>query len=110
MKKVFLFALVLLVSLPLAAASWKDVSLIDNGCSEHAAKDPDAHTKSCALKCAKSGFAIISEGKVIKLDDKGNELALEALKKSSATDHLRANVEGEVKDDVLHVTSLTLSE
>ena len=62
--------------------------LIDNQCAarnmekanpEEAA---EGHPKTCAMKegCAKSGFAVISGKKLIKLDDAGNDKAKEYLK------------------------------
>jgi hypothetical protein len=110
MKKVALVILALTLALPLAAETWKSVSIMDSSCS--AKKDfvanPDSHTRSCALKCAKSGYGAIVDGKFVKFDAKGSDMAKEALSKSDKTDHLRATVSGELKDGVIHVTSLSL--
>ena len=48
----------------------------------------------------------IIDGKFVKFDKKGDELAIEALKKSAKDDHLRADVTGEIKDGVLNVTAI----
>ncbi len=103
-------ALVLaLLALPASAAIWKNVSLIDQGCSVKAKENPDAHTRDCALQCSKSGYGIYTaEGKYLKLDVAGSEKALTALKASVKKDHLRADVTGEVKGDVLTVATLDL--
>jgi hypothetical protein len=57
--------------------------LIDNNCGAKQASEEAAagHPKSCALKegCAKSGFAVMSGKKLIKLDEKGNTMAKEYL-------------------------------
>ena len=56
-----------------AAENWSNVSMIDTQCSTKAKADPDAHTKACAMACAKSGFGIIdSGGNYLKFDAKGN--------------------------------------
>ena len=64
-----------------AAETWSNVSLIDTMCSTKAKENPDAHTKACALQCAKSGFGIIAaDGSYLKFDDSGNAKVLAALK------------------------------
>ena len=56
-----------------AAETWSNVSLIDTMCSISAKAKPDAHTRACALQCAKSGFGIIAaDGSYLKFDDSGN--------------------------------------
>lgn len=59
--------------------------LIDNNCGakslkkDNAEEDAAKHPKACALKCADSGFMVISGTKSMKLDDNGNKLAKEYL-------------------------------
>ena len=104
---------VVLLSLPLAALadSWKGVSLVDNNCKERVKASPDAHTTSCALKCADSGFGVYTaDGKWLKLDDAGNKAAVAALKKTKKADHLRADVDGTLKGDEIQVKSLTIAD
>jgi hypothetical protein len=102
------FALALL-AIPASAAAWKNVSLIDQGCSVKAKANPDAHARDCALQCSKSGYGIYTaEGQYLKLDEAGSQKALAALKASTKKDHLRADVTGEVKGDVLTVATLDL--
>jgi hypothetical protein len=110
MKKLALGILVLALASPLAAATWEGVSLMDAGCAskEEMVAHPDDHTTSCAKMCSKAGYGAIVDGKFVKFDDKGNELAAAALKATDKKDHLRANITGEMQDDVLHVTALTL--
>lgn len=110
MKKTALIVLVAALALPLSAETWKDVSLMDASCAAKAEKmkDPDEHSTSCAMKCAKSGYGAVVNGQFVKFDAKGNELTSKALEKTDKKDHLRATVQGEMKDGVIQVSSLTL--
>lgn len=106
-------AILLAISLALpafaAAESWTNVSIVDTQCSKKAADNPDAHTRSCALACAKSGFGIIDKsGQYLKFDTKGNEEATKLLQSSSEKDHLRVNVTGQKQGETIRVKSLKL--
>ena len=103
--------MVVAISLPLfaAAETWSNVSIIDTQCSTKAKADPDSHTRSCALACAKSGFGILDKsGNFLKFDAAGNAEATKLLENSSAKDHLRVSVTGEKQGDVIHVKSLKM--
>src|SRR3954471_368836 len=92
-----------------AAEDWSGVSILDVQCSAKAKADADAHTKDCALMCAKSGFGIVDgSGDYLKVDDKGNQEAVKALQNSSKKDHIRVNVSGKKDGNVIHVQSLSL--
>jgi hypothetical protein len=92
-----------------AAATYKNVSIVDVACSKKAAADPDSHTRNCALECQGSGFGILTKDQqFLKFDAAGNAKIVEALKASDKKDHLRVNVKGEVEGDTLRVTSITL--
>jgi hypothetical protein len=107
-----LLALAGLLGLPAMAfgATFNNVAVVDVNCSRKVAADPDAHTRDCALKCASSGFGIItSDQKFLKFDTAGNSKIVEELKASNKTDHLRANVTGEVQGDTLNVKSVKLN-
>jgi hypothetical protein len=110
MKKFAVIIAVLALALPLSAATWKNVSLMDANCAKKkdVIANPDNHTRSCALQCSKAGYGAVVDGKFVKFDDKGSELAKAAFEKSDKKDHLRATVTGEEKDGVIHVTALTL--
>jgi hypothetical protein len=110
MKKTALFVLITALALPLSAETWKNVSLMDAGCSAKKEKmaNPDAHARACALQCAKTGYGAVVDGKFVKFDAKGNEIAKEALLKSDKKDHLRVTIKGELKDGVIQVSSLML--
>ena len=110
MKRTGLVILVLALALPLSAETWKNVALMDANCAAKADKlaNPDAHTRACALKCEKSGYGAVVDGKFVKFDAKGSDLAKEALSKSDKKDNLHATVNGALKDGVISVTSLTL--
>jgi hypothetical protein len=103
--------LIALFAVPIlcAAETWKDVSLVDTNCSTKAKSNPDAHTRNCALQCAKSGFGILTaDGTFLKFDSQGNEQALAVLKDSQASDHLRATVTGERQGDTIKVAALKM--
>lgn len=110
MKKIFAVMLVAMFSLPMLAAEWKDAPVVDVQCSARSKADPAAHTKECAMKCAKSGFGIYTpDGKFLKFDAKGNEEVMDALKKTDKKDNLKVNVKGEQSGDTIKVESLSLS-
>ena len=71
-------------------------------------KDPqDAaakHPKSCAIKCAPSGYGIMCEGKFVKFDDAGNKLATDYL--ANDDNGTQVQVLGTMKDDTLVVKSI----
>jgi hypothetical protein len=112
MKKTLFAALVLLVALPLAAETWKNVLLMDVGCStkKETMATPEKHTKHCAMQCSKSGYGAIVDGKFVKFDKHGTELAGEAIKASDKTDNLRADVTGEMKNGEIVVSNLELTK
>jgi len=92
-----------------AAETYNDVPVVDVNCSKKAAADPDSHTRSCALKCAASGFGIVTkDNQFLKFDAKGNSSIVDALKASDKKDHLRVDVSGDVNGDTLRVTSVKL--
>ena len=92
-----------------AAESWSNVSLIDTMCSVSAKAKPDAHTRACALQCAKSGFGILAaDGSYLKFDDNGNTKVLAALKATNKADHLRVSVTGERTGDTIKVNTLRI--
>lgn len=107
MKNLIRLALVALIALPAGAQTFKNVPIVDTNCSRRVAASPDSHTKECALKCAASGFGIItSDNQYLKFDDAGNQKALSEIKATSKSDHLRVNVSGTVKGDTIEVTSV----
>ena len=112
MRKLVSFVVLLGVcAIPAFAApeTFTGVSVIDSNCSKKAAADPDSHTRECALKCAASGYGILTSGnQFLKFDAAGNAKITEALKTSEKKDHLRADVAGDVKGDTLQVTSIKL--
>lgn len=90
--------------------------LMDLQCSGSYLKkdDPEKaalkHTKDCATEdeCAKSGYGVIHDGKkLLKFDDKGNQLAKEYLEKTKKEDNLKVKVEGKVDGDKIAVTAIS---
>ncbi len=112
--KMFAKALVVLaLTMPALAlaGTWEKVSLIDHMCVAKMGKTPDKHPTSCLLKCAASGYGILtSNGKWLALDKAGNEKALEALKATKKKDHIRVNVTGEQTGETIAVSSLALAD
>jgi hypothetical protein len=89
--------------------TWKDVALVHLNCSAKVKGSPDAHTRECAIQCAKSGFGIFTaDGTLLKLDTQGNQQAITALKALQAGDHLRATVTGERDSETIKVKSLKI--
>lgn len=111
MNRIKLLGLTALLAAPLlcAAETWNGVAIVDVACSAKVKSNPDAHTRDCALKCSKSGYAIVTpDGAVLKLDANGNKDAIAALKASQNKDHLRATVTGERSGDTITVASLKM--
>lgn len=112
MRKLASFVVLLgLAAMPAfgAVETYKDVAVVDVNCSKKVAADPDSHTRECALKCAASGFGIVTSSKqFLKFDAEGNKQVTEALKASNKKDHLRLDVTGDVQGDTLKVSSVKL--
>lgn len=83
--------------------------LVDNMCASPHDTEAKQHKTSCSLMeaCVKSGYAVVSKDTVYKLDERGNQLALEVLKETKTRQGLAVAVEGTLSGDVLHVDSLT---
>ena len=108
-KAVVLMGVLLALPSFAAAEDWANVSMIDTQCSTKAKANPDAHTRACALACAKSGFGIIDkDGNYLKFDAKGNQEAMKLLEDTNKTDHIRVDVSGKKDGSVIHVASVKL--
>jgi hypothetical protein len=112
MRKAVSFLVLLgLAAMPALAVveTYKDVPVVDVNCSKKVAADPDSHTRACALKCAASGFGIVTKDKqFLKFDAAGSAKIADALKASDKKDHLRVDVSGDVQGDTLKVSSIKL--
>ena len=109
--RVLVVVAVLLLALPALALgeTWSNAPLVDQHCAKKAAKDPDSHTRQCAIECASGGYGLLAaDGKYLKFDSAGSKLALAALKASDKVDHLRANITGELAGDTIKVETLEL--
>ena len=99
----------LVVSAAASAETWSNVPLIDRMCVEKVKSDPDKHETSCLIACAHSGYGVLmADGTWVKLDKKGNEEALAALKATKKTEGIRVTVTGERKGDTITVSALTI--
>jgi hypothetical protein len=110
-----LFVMALVAVVPSFAETVEGI-LIDNMCSGMVQKKgvdaAKAHTKECALmdNCKASGYAVVTaDGKLIKLDAKGNQMAVKALEGSSKNDNITVKVDGKVSGDSIAVSSLDLT-
>lgn len=67
-----------------------------------------AHTKECALQdnCAASGYGIFSDGKYIKFDAHGDELAQDLVQKTEKDKAISVQVTGKMDGDKLAVATL----
>jgi hypothetical protein len=110
MKRIILTSLLgCLLTVGAFAETWKNVPVVDNNCAQKVKADPDAHTRDCAMKCAKAGFGIVtSDGQFLKLDSAGNDKVVSALQKSDKKDHLRVTVSGEKQGDTIKTSSVQL--
>ena len=108
-KFMLLLASVVLFTIPALSETFHNVPVVDKNCSSKVAANPDAHTRECALKCAASGYGIVtSDQKFLKFDADGNAKIKEALQASDKKDHLRVDVSGDVENDILKVKSIKL--
>jgi hypothetical protein len=108
-SSLFLMLVMCGVSALAATESFNNVPVVDVNCSKKAAADPDSQSRDCALKCAASGFGIVTkDNQFLKFDAEGNTQIVNALKASEKKDHLRVDVSGDVQGDVLKVTSIKL--
>lgn len=89
--------------------------LIDNVCAEASqgeeAEEAEGHMVSCALTEAsvKSGYAVVSGGKLYRLDEKGNKLALRLLRDTRVRQGLSVTVAGALDGDTLHAETIAES-
>ena len=88
--------------------------LVDVMCATKHATEADyiaKHDKKCLLMegCVKSGYSLVTaEGKVLKLDAKGTQLALDLIKKTDRESNWTAAVTGSVSGDTIAVSSIQL--
>lgn len=105
-------ALVAWMAVPAAAASktWTGVYLMPTMCSNEGEK-PDDHEKGCALSCSKSGgLGIVADGKFLKFDDGGTQMAVKALEATKQTKGIKVTVTGDLSGETIKVASLKVVE
>lgn len=92
----------------MSAGSWSGY-LVDKMCSK---KMTDAkvsgHTKECLTEdhCASSGYGLMTGGKWIAFDKKGNTLAANLLKSTAKTNDMQVVVNGKMKGSMIQVTEV----
>jgi hypothetical protein len=88
--------------------------LMDMMCASMHATEPgytEKHDKKCLLMdgCIKSGYTLVTtDKKVLKLDAKGNQLALDLIKKTDRQADWAVAVNGSVSGDTIAVASIQL--
>jgi hypothetical protein len=88
--------------------------LVDVMCASKHATEAEyiaKHDKKCLLMdgCVKSGYSLVTaDGKVLKLDAKGNQLALDLIKKTDRASNWTVGVNGSVSGDTITVASIQL--
>jgi len=88
--------------------------LMDIACSSHHATEAgyaEKHDKKCLLMdaCVKSGYSLVTaDKKVLKFDAKGNQLAIDLIKKTDRDKDWTVAVNGTVSADTIAVTSIQL--
>lgn len=89
-------------------------TLMDIACSSHHAAEAgytESHDKKCLLMdgCVKSGYSLVTaDKKVLKFDKKGNDLALDLIKKTSHDKDWKVTVDGTVTGDTIAVSSIKM--
>lgn len=89
-------------------------TLMDIACSSHHATEAgytESHDKKCLLMaaCVKSGYSLVTaDKKVLKFDAKGNELALDLIKKTDHDKDWKVSVVGKVTGDTLAVADIKM--
>jgi hypothetical protein len=110
-------ALALVVGLATSAAAQGSAlkgTLMDVACSSHHASEDgytEKHDKKCLLMdaCVKSGYSLVTaDKKVLKFDAKGNQLALDLIKKTNKEANWAVTVNGTVSGDTIAVTDITV--
>lgn len=88
--------------------------LVDVMCSSQHATEAgyvEKHDKKCLLMddCVKSGYGLVTaDKKVLKLDTKGNQMALDLIKKTDRDKDWTVAVNGTVSGDTIAVTSIQM--
>ena len=89
--------------------------LVDNMCAkaegegEGIAETAKGHPTACSLmpSCAATGFSLVVDTKIYKLDEAGNKSAHAVLKATKATKGLRVEVEGTLDGQTLRATKVS---
>ncbi len=114
MKTLLLLAVLFFGISQLSFAQASDTTLVghltDVKCGQtfKSADDAKNHTKSCALMpaCAKSGYALFVDGKLIKFDAQGSKTAKKFLKSLKTERDIKVKVTGKLNGEQLIVSSI----
>ena len=104
MKRILGLGAMLAVLAP--AETWNGY-LSDSMCK--GSKGTTNHSKSCVMRCAKSGLGLVtSDGKYLKFDAAGSDKALAALKATNKKEDLKAAVSGSLEGDTIKLESIEI--
>ena len=107
MKHIVLFFALFASLLGVApAAKTFSGTLVDAMCKDNTLA---SHPRKCAISCARYGYGLKeADGTFLKFDSEGNARALQALKRSTKAQNLKARVTGTLDDGVLKVDSIVI--
>jgi hypothetical protein len=89
-------------------------TLMDVACSSHHATEAgytEKHDKKCLLMdaCVKSGYSLVTaDKKVLKFDAKGNQLAVDLIRKTERENNWTVAVNGTVTGDTIAVADIKM--
>ena len=122
-RKIFAVSLIMMLAGVLAFAQEKAAQtvkltgyLVDNMCAKGHAEDGEGlsetakgHPTACSLmpSCAATGYSLVVDKKVYKLDEAGNKSALAVLKATKATKGLQVEVEGTLDGNNVRATKVS---
>ncbi len=110
-QSMFLVVALFLSSLALSGDQETQKGILsDTACSKHA-NDPEKtsnHTKMCAQmeSCKASGYGLIMEGRFLKFDKAGDEMALAFLETTKKEAHLSIIVTADFSTDPIAVSKI----
>ncbi len=103
---VFFFILFTSFLVTASAAETFNGTLVDVMCKYNTLA---SHPRKCAISCARYGYGLKqADGTFLKFDADGNVQALQALKRSTKVQDLKATVTGTLENGVLKVDSIVI--
>jgi hypothetical protein len=120
MRRAFVISFVLMLASLVFAGGQDDAVkkmsgyVIDNACASRTDKAKLServknHPTSCALmpSCVKSGYAVLVDDKLYKLDDAGNKMVVDLFNQTKRDKGLPVAVEGTIEGETLRVKKIS---